>query len=50
MRKAKYLPDIKASLRWKEDYQHVCKLAENHPKTCYVYMANREDDLHDLIE
>ncbi|TCM62352.1 hypothetical protein EC844_12580 [Acinetobacter calcoaceticus] len=49
-RKAKDEPDIKESLRWKEGYQRVCELAEDNPETDYVYIADREGDLHDIIE
>ncbi|AOA58914.1 IS4 family transposase [Acinetobacter larvae] len=49
-RKAKDEPDIKESLRWKEGYERVCELAEDNPETHYVYIADREGDLHDIIE
>ena len=50
VRKAKGQDDIKESLRWKEGYERVCELAEDNPNTRYVYMADREGDLHNIIE
>ena len=49
-RKPKDEADVKESLRWKEGYERVCELAEEQPATRYVYMADREGDLHDIIE
>lgn len=42
--------DIKEILRWKEGYERVCDLAQDTPEMRYVYMADREGDLHDIIE
>ena len=49
-RKPKEELDIKESIRWKEGYERVCELAKNNPITRYVYVADREGDLHDIIE
>lgn len=49
-RSAKDQPDIKESTRWTEGYQRVCELAQDNPSTRYVYIADREGDLHDIIE
>lgn len=42
--------DIKESLRWKEGFERVCELAEDNPSTRYVYVADREADIQDIIK
>jgi hypothetical protein len=49
-RQAKGEPDIKESTRWKEGYERVSELALDNPDTRYVYVADREGDLHDIIK
>jgi hypothetical protein len=49
-RKPKDQPDLKESLRWKEGYERVCEFTRDNPETRYVYVADREGDLHDIIE
>ena len=49
-RKPKNEPDIIESARWKEGYERVCELAQDNPKTRYIYVADREGDLLDIID
>ena len=49
-RKAKTEDDIKESLRWKEGFERVCELAEDNPETRYVYVADREADIQDILK
>lgn len=49
-RQPKDQPDIKESLRWKEGFERVCELADDQPNTRYVYVADRESDLLDIID
>jgi hypothetical protein len=46
----KEVPQIKESTRWVEGYEAVADLAESTPATRFVYIADREGDLRDLME
>ncbi len=48
-RQPKEQPDIKESTRWVEGFERVCELAEHNLETRYVYVADREGDLLDII-
>lgn len=42
--------DIKESRRWIEGYERIGELAQEQPQTRYVYVADRESDMLELIE
>lgn len=48
-RKPKDEPDVKESLRWLEGYGVLADLAEQTPATRFVYVADREGDLRELM-
>lgn len=43
-------PGILESLRWKEGYERVAEVAEAHPGTRWVYVADREADILELMQ
>ena len=49
-RKAKGEADVKESTRWKEGYGIVADMAERVPETRFVYVADREADMRELID
>ena len=49
-RKAKGEADIKESQRWIEGYSIVADRAQSQPNTRFVYVADREGDIHELME
>jgi len=49
-RKAKGEDDIKESQRWIEGYGIVADRAESQPNTRFVYVADREADIQELME
>lgn len=43
-------PGITESVRWREGYERVAELAETRPETRWVYVADREADILDLMQ
>ena len=49
-RSPKAQADVRESIRWLEGYQIACDTAARHQQTRYVYVADREADMSDLIQ
>ena len=43
-------PGIVESVRWREGYERVAEVAQTHPETRWVYVADREADILDLMQ
>lgn len=43
-------PGINESVRWREGYERVAELAESRPETRWVYIADREADILELMQ
>jgi hypothetical protein len=42
-------PGVSESIRWREGYERVAEVAEAHPDTRWVYVADREADILELM-
>ena len=43
-------PGICESVRWREGYERIAEIAEAHPDTRWVYVADREADILDVMQ